>query len=484
MTLTLWVASPLASLWSLPSLAPPASQEAAATSFAPGRYKAMLEVPGQTVVLALNFERAEDGSWSGTVDIPAQGVTGLPLKDVSLDSAAVSFGSATLQASFSVTPDPTGGWSGSMTQRGQTVPFRFDRLAQGDTIGPRRPQLPQPPYPYAVRELKVPNTEAGIVLAGTLTVPAGEGPHPALVLMTGSGPQDRDETLFAHKPFHVLADHLARAGIAVLRMDDRGIGDSEGDFAAATGMDFVSDAVAGFDVLRTEANIDPTRLGVGGHSEGGGLAPFVAVERDDVSFLLLLAGSMVPGRDLMPLQLQAVLRSNGVPEVNIAQQLVLQGRVLDLCIDAASAEDLREASAGLVLAQAGLSSMEFLPAAVRPQFEQAIDGLVAQFQTEWMRGFLTLDAREPLSTLDIPILALNGELDLQVLHEQNLGAVTSAAATAGNTQVITRALPGLNHIFQSTTTGRVDEYASIEETLSPEVLEIIASWLRATTGLD
>jgi pimeloyl-ACP methyl ester carboxylesterase len=322
-----------------------------------------------------------------------------------------------------------------------------------------------------------------VTLAGTVTVPEGEGPFPAVVLVTGSGPQDRDETLLGHKPFAVLADHLTRHGVLVLRYDDRGFGESTGDFAAATSDDFADDARAAVSWLA--ARPDVASVGVLGHSEGGLVAPMVANASDAVDFVVLLAGPAVPGAEILAEQARLIGVASGISEAGAEAWSAAYMRALDLLtavpLDAPVPPDTAEAFKDALRAAALL-----LPDADRAilgvtgeRLEATLDALLATVQTPWFRRFLVYDPQPALRALDVPTLALFGAKDLQVPPEQNAGPMRTALAASASPRHEVIVFEHLNHLFQTAETGGIQEYARIEETMSPVVLTAVADWIRS-----
>tara|TARA_B100001245_G_C22885103_1_gene425802 strand:+ start:799 stop:2205 length:1407 start_codon:yes stop_codon:yes gene_type:complete len=428
----------------------------------------------------VTFAPEEDGSgYKATMDIPAQGLSGAELTNVVYSETEIAF-------TLSIAPPNGATWratrqvgataaEGEFEQGGNVVPFTMELVPDGKVLGPRRPQTPEPPFAYDEREVAYTSEADGTKLAGTLTVPRGDGPFPAVLLITGSGAQNRDEEVFGHKPFLVIADHLTSNGIAVLRVDDRGIGGSTGEMLMATSEDFASDVLAGVHFLTEQSEIDPSRIGLIGHSEGGIIAPMVAAASDDVAFIVLLAGSATPGRDLMIMQLAAVQRSNGLPEGNVEQQIEAQRSLLELASEGAGLPALTVAVAELVRIQ-----MSNTVEGQRPSIEDLKPGIEAQARlltTPWWRFFLAYDPRTALREVQCPVLAINGSLDVQVPPGPNLDAIRDALAEAGNDDITVEELGGLNHLFQTATTGSPTEYAEIEETFAPAVLDLITSWV-------
>ena len=299
-------------------------------------------------------------------------------------------------------------------------------------------------------------------MAATLTIPQGKGPFPAVVLITGSGPQDRDETLLGHKPFLVLSDYLTRQGIAVLRADDRGVGKSTGVFANATTADFATDTEAGIAYLKTRPEIDPHKIGLVGHSEGGVIAPMIAARNPDVAFIVMMAGTGVRGDEVLVAQSEAIAVASGQNPDQAAKDATKEREMLKLVETekdpTALEKELKEKMAGDV--PAGQIGMQ-----------------ITQLTSPWFRYFLTYDPATALRKVTCPVLAINGEKDKQVLPSQNLPPIRKALEQAGNKRFEVDELPGLNHLFQSSKTGSPGEYAQIEETISPVALEKIATWI-------
>lgn len=351
-----------------------------------------------------------------------------------------------------------------------------------------RPQTPRPPFPYASRDVSYVNPKDGTRLSGTLVLPAppadappeaipGAAParHPAAVLITGSGAQDRDETLFGHKPFLVIADHLARHGIATLRVDDRGVGGSSGSSEQSTSLDFAGDVRAGLDFLKTQPEIDPARLGLIGHSEGGIIAPLVAQGADDVAFVVLLAATAFPGRDILAQQLAAILRAGRLDEAKIQQQIDAQQRTF-AAVGLGGREAARPAIRELIVLQA--------PGAAGSALDTMVEQQLDRLMSPWFLFFLSHDPRPALGALRAPTLALNGSVDLQVLPGPNLGQIRTSLEQAGNPDATVLELPSLNHLFQTATSGAPGAYPLIKETFAPAALDVMTAWIRQRTGLD
>jgi pimeloyl-ACP methyl ester carboxylesterase len=351
------------------------------------------------------------------------------------------------------------------------------RLARGDRSAaiPKRPQEPVRPLPYDEVEVQFSNTEAEITLAGTLTVPRTAGPHPAVLLISGSGPQDRNEEVYGHRPFLVIADDLTRRGIAVLRVDDRGVGGSTGSRDAATSEDYAGDALAAVAFLKSRPDIDSRRIGLIGHSEGGLVAPITAARDPSIAFIVLLAAPGLPGAEIAVLQARTMLRAAGAPEAAIETQTRIQTSMLKVLRETTDEAEIRKRGREILreeLVRAGDRDATQLSAVERqlePQIRRAL--------TPWSRFFMMYDPRPALGRLQRPVLAMNGTTDSQVPATENLSAIESALRAGGNTAVTIISLPNLNHLFQTSTTGALSEYAKIEETFAPIALETMGRWV-------
>jgi len=355
----------------------------------------------------------------------------------------------------------------------QGVKFKLDLTRTATAPTNNRPQSPKKPYPYVEEQVAFDSTATGVKLAGTLTKPKGDGPFPVAVLVSGSGPQDRDETLLGHKPFLVLADHLTRKGIAVLRYDDRGVGKSTGTFETATTKDFADDAAGAVAFLK--ARKDMAKIGLIGHSEGGLIAPMVAAGSKDVGFIVLLAGPGLPGDEIVVAQSELILLAMGEKKENIARAMKLSRKLFAAAKAGATAKELEA-----VILKAG---EELTDEKEKIEFAASKPLIVAktkELSTPWFRYFLAHDPRPVLAKVTCPILAINGSLDLQVPCEPNLDAVRKA--TPHNKDMTTTELKGLNHLFQPTKTGLPSEYGVIEETFAPAALDVISGWLLKRVG--
>ena len=418
---------------------------------------------GATLRLVLHV-RTGAGGTAVTLDSPDQLAYAIPIRPFTREGQTVRFTMPANGATYEGVLAADGkAIAGAWTGAGYKGPLTFaSRPVQ--TAGPARPQTPKPPFPYRTEEVTV-SSAPGVKLAGTLTLPQGKGPFPAVVMITGSGPQDRDETILGHKPFAVIADRLTRDGIAVLRVDDRGFAKSTGNFASATDDDFAVDAAANVAFLRKRPDIDPARIGLIGHSEGGIVAPKVAAKDPKIAFVVLMAGPGVPLAEVLRAQRAKLLPAMGAGPETIQKGQVLVDHAVAAMKGAKDEADAKARALQVIKAEgAGVA---------RTDTEAQV--LATQLSSGWMRDLLDYDPAPTLAKVKCPILALNGTKDGQVPPEQNLPAIR--AATRGNPDVTIQELPGLNHLFQTAKTGAVGEYADIEETVAPSALDAMSGWI-------
>lgn len=445
-------------------------------------WKGTIQVPGMPLDFVIRFKQADGAAgWTGTIDIPVQGAKGLALNKIVIDDKRISF---TLPvgapADFDLTVENDAGHAkGTMLQHGQTFDVVAERITEQETadVGPSRPQTPKPPFPYKVEDVTFRNEKDDFTLAGTLTMPKKDQLVPAVVMITGSGTQDRDETILGHKPFHIIADYLSRRGIAVLRFDDRGAGGSKlsmEKLLASTSEDIAHDVRAAVKYLRSRDEIDKKRIGLIGHSEGGVIAPMVAADDEEIACIVLLAGCGVPGRQILPKQLERISIAAGIPRENVDRQLKAQAKWMDLLARGAPLDELRPAVRELVVAQVEAGGQKLDDARI----DEKVDLALKAESSPWMKFFITFDPATALRRVKCPVLALNGTLDMQVIADDNLPAIESALKAGGNQNVKFVRLPGLNHLFQQANTGHPGEYGIIEETFSPKALKATSLWLR------
>jgi len=446
---------------------------AAAATGIEGDWSGVLNSGPNKLRTVLHLARAADGSLTGTLDSVDQGAMGIPISKVTEDGRSLLIEIKAVGATYG------GQWSadgseitGVFHQHGFDLPLTFRR---GPLPELARPQNPKKPYPYDVEDVVYDNPKTGNRLAGTLTLPRSPGPHPAVLLIPGSGAHDRDETILGHKPFLIIADFLTRRGLAVLRVDDRGVGKSTGSMQGATTVDLAGDARASVDFLKSRKDLDPHQIGLIGHSEGGIIAPMLAAESSDIAFIVMLGGPAVTGEEIIVAQQYLMNRAMGMPEAAAEQSREVERLVLDV---------VRQEPDGAVASRKiheGIQKMSVgLPEDQRRLLNEAADAVDKQMATltsPWYRAFLNYDPRPALEKVKVPVLAMSGSLDLQVPPHQNLPVIAAALETAGNPDYQIVKLPRLNHLFQTAQTGAPAEYGRIEETFEPVALEVMGEWI-------
>jgi hypothetical protein len=452
--------------------------KASAAKGVEGLWQGTLKVPGGELRIVFHINKAADGKFSATLDSPDQGATGIAVEECAFSNGKLTLAAKTIGGGFEGTMKNDSTIDGKWSQAGMSLPLVLKRIEKVEQAS--RPQEPKKPYPYKEEEVTVENKAAGITLAGTLTEPESGNPFPAVVLITGSGPENRNEEVFGHKPFLVLADYLTRQGIAVLRCDDRGVGKSGGDMRTATTADLATDALAAFEYLKNRKDIDTKHIGLIGHSEGGVIAPIVANDAPDVAFVVLMAGTGVPGDSVIMLQSQRVAKAEGAAESTLAKNAVAERALLNLAkSNLDSAALTAKLKPLLKQAMSQLSPSDSQKVSSADTSNQAVEQQAKQVLTPWFRYFLNYDPRPALMKLRQPVLAINGEKDVQVAPKENLAAIEAALKAGGNKDYLVKELPGLNHLFQTATTGGVSEYAKIEETISPTALKVMGDWILA-----
>jgi dipeptidyl aminopeptidase/acylaminoacyl peptidase len=396
-----------------------------------------------------------------TLESPEQSNRRAPISIVR-DGQKVAIDVPSVGGRFEGTLSPDGrSLVGAFTQRGAASPASFKRRAPGQAAPvAARPQEPKPPFPYAIEEVRLPGA-GGVTLGCTLTRPQGSAPVPAMLLIAGSGPQNRDEALVGHKPFLLLADRLTRAGIAVLRCDKRGVGGSGGHFASATLDDFAADASAAVAWLRSQPGIDPARIGLLGHSEGGEVAPMVA-GRSAIAFVVLIAPPGISGADVLLTQKKLIELADGMPAATVGRSVANQRALFAIATSTDDDATVR-AKALALMATRGSTG---------PQAQMLADGLASPS----FRRFLSNDPIPALKALHVPVLVVQGLRDVQVTPADNLPPIR--AALAGNKAAEIVELPGLNHLLQPAVTGAPAEYRGITTTMDEGALSRIVDWAR------
>lgn len=425
-----------------------------------GYWKGQIDLGGQKIEMAFDIKVTENGFVS-TLDVPAQGAFDVLVDKTEFYQGKLDLRMDAMNATYSGELKDLA-IEGSFTQHGMSFPLNLERAVK--EAKQARPQDPKPPFNYKAEDVTFVNPKEGNTLAGTLTLPEGEGPFPAVVLVSGSGQQNRDEELMNHRPFWVIADYLSRHGVAVLRYDDRGMGDSTGEVENATTLDFSYDADAAFDFLRNRKEINVSKVGILGHSEGGIINFMVAARRPEVAFLVSLAGPAVKGVDVLKEQQKAILRAQGMTEEMIQFSANANAQLFDI-IEASSSRVEADSLMRQLVKGWGYN-------------EELTEQTVGQLTSAWMYYFLKYDPTEAIVKTNCPALMLNGSKDLQVIASQNIPAYEKIIADYGKTNLTVREMPDLNHLFQHCETGAPAEYATIEETISEEVLERIVQFVK------
>ena len=430
-----------------------------------GKWNGILKVQGVQLRLVFNITQTET-SLSSTMDSPDQGAEGIPVTSTNYENSILKLEISNAGIQYEGTLNNENAFVGTFKQGGQSFPLI---LTKGKTEKDKvlRPQEPIKPYPYYSEEIKFENTENEVVLSGTLTLPKENGKFPAVVLISGSGPQNRDEELLGHKPFLVLADYLTKNGIAVLRFDDRGTAESTGDFKNSTTYDFATDVEYAIKYLQTRKEINNKHIGLIGHSEGGVIAPIVASKNKEVDFIVLMAGSALRGDKLLLLQKYKIEIQMGISKQIVeANQQVFAG-AYDIILNT----NLGKTSVSDSLSNYFVSTYgSALP-------ENQKTALVNQLSSPWMIDFIRLDPAVYLEKVRCPILAINGSKDLQVPSKENLQIIENIKKNSKNAKIEIRELENLNHLFQECKTGAISEYRTIEQTISPLALEVISNWI-------
>jgi uncharacterized protein len=442
-----------------------------------GQWNGLLEVSKKVQLrIVFNISESETGLTS-TMDSPDQKVFGIPVDETTFSDQKVRL--IVKSAGFEYSGELTGdSINGTFMQGGQSfaLTLKKEKIEAPIVI---RPQEPKKPYPYVSEDITFRNDEANISLAGTLTMPKGKGKFPAVVLISGSGPQDRNEELLGHKPFLVLADHLTRNGFAVLRFDDRGTGESEGDFGKATSFDFATDAFAAVQYLQTRKEINRSKIGLLGHSEGGIIAPIVASDHpSDIGFIVLFAGPGLPGYKIVLMQQELIGKASGIPAEELEKGISINKKVFEKVNQLKDTDQLRSELTQLINDELEKTQLE-IPGNISKEDFTAMQ--IEQIINPWMLNFLTHDPAPVLEKVSCPVLALIGENDLQVPSKENLTAIKKAIEKGENKNLTAKELPGLNHLFQECPTGAPSNYGEIEQTISPIALKEITSWLKAQT---
>lgn len=463
--------------WLLPLRRTRASDKGKRTArrFVEGIWQGAMKLDDSELRLVIRIAKNEQDQLIATMDSPYQEVRGISADLVKLTGDKVQVEIGLVKGIFEGTLSDDGqSIKGSWRQLGTTLALDLVRVDKEPALN--RSQEPKRPYPYAEEEVEYENSAANIKLAATLTFPESQRRLPAVLLISGSGPQDRNEAMLGHKPFLVLADFLTRRGIVVMRVDDRGVGGSTGDSWAATTQDLTDDVLVGVDYLKTRKEINPKQIGLIGHSEGAAIAASAASRSDDIAFIVMLAGPVAIGNEIIDRQVELITAGMGQNPSEVSESREANRKIYQILKeepDRATAEEkVRDI----------LSELEDTSSNLSDETVKALtDAYMKVLFSPWFRSFLTYNPQLALGRVVCPVLAINGEKDLQVDPKQNLPLIEAALRETGNKDSTIKELPGLNHLFQHCQTGLPAEYAKIDETFAPEALELIASWISGRT---
>ncbi|MFK7776129.1 MAG: alpha/beta hydrolase family protein [Saprospiraceae bacterium] len=439
-----------------------------------GDWNGALEVQGMQ--LRIVFHITEDGeNLKATMDSPDQGANGIPVDKVTRSGKELTIEMPKMGIKYTSTLNEDGTEiEGTFNQGPMSFPLKMTRekVAKKELVRPQEPKT----FAYEQEEVKFENPKGGHHLAGTLTIPPGGKFEEVVILITGSGPQDRNEELLGHKPFLVLSDHFTKRGIAVLRYDDRGVAKSTGTFKGSTSRDFADDANAAVSFLKKRKDMTGKKIGLCGHSEGGMIAPIVASENTDVDFIVLLAGPGINIPDLMKLQTDKISEAEGVDEnMRTLNAVIIENAFGFLHENKGMNKDELRNGLTKILSD----GFESLPAAEREgeDKEEFMEGELAMMLDDWFLYFMQFDPTDYLTKVKCPVLAVNGELDLQVTSKENLEGISNSLAKAGNKNVTIKEFKSLNHLFQIAETGAPSEYAKLEETFNENAMKFVSDWI-------
>jgi len=438
-----------------------------------GQWNGILKVQGTQLRVVFNITKI-DNEYSATMDSPDQGAKGIPVTSTSFENSILTVEITNASIHYKGTLTAQGSFIGTFKQGNSEFPMNLSRKSiEKEAIN--RPQEPTKPYPYYSENVTFKNTKANISLAGTLNLPKKEGYFPVVILITGSGAQNRDEELLGHKPFLVIADYLTKKGVAVLRYDDRGTAKSTGDFSTATSADFATDVESAIAYLKTRKEINQNKIGLIGHSEGGIIAPMVASKSKDVAFIVLLAGTGIQGDQLLLLQQKLIGKLSGISDEDLQENELTNRKIFDMVNKSKNTEQLN-----IDLTNHIKQSLIDSPNETKPRGmsdDEFVKLQVQQITNPWMQFFIKYNPLPALEKVKCPVLALNGEKDIQVPSKINLEAIEEALEKSANKNVTIKELPNLNHLFQECKTGSPSEYATIEQTISPIALTELSNWI-------
>jgi pimeloyl-ACP methyl ester carboxylesterase len=447
------------------------------------KWSGVLNAGGRKIELVLNIVQNTDKTFQSNWDIPAQKIKGLASSKTELLNNQLAIEIKMIGGGYAAVLNATGDkMEGTWTQSGMNFPLNMEPFKVGQVEKMVvKPQTPQAPYSYSVKDFVYEGLDTKLSYGATLTYPTDQVKHPLIILITGSGKQDRDETIFDHKPFAVVADYLTKKGYAVLRVDDRGAGKSTGDFSNSTTADFALDVEEHIRYVKSLPMIDTNKIGLLGHSEGGLIAPMVAARNKSVAFVILLAGPGIPITQLMALQNEMVLKSAGISQEAINAYLPLYTNLMKTIIAVDNAKDATAQSMEIVKAWYNRTDKNLVKTTTNISSETDINKFAAlmaeTLSTKWWKYFASYNPQLALQKIKCPVLAINGSQDIQVPATANLNGIEIALNNAGNKNFTTKKFEGMNHLFQKCTKCTVPEYGELETTMEPEVLVYIHQWM-------
>ena len=433
---------------------------------------------GKEVRLVFRVKES-NGMLSATMDSPDQGVTGIGVQDVITDGDTVTFDMSSMSIQYKgvlIGEEIVGVW----LQGGMSIPLEMKKTETPAEI--LKPQTPKPPFDYISEDITYQNPDKSMTYGATITIPKGGKTYPAMILISGSGSQNRDSEIKGHKPFAVIADYLAKKGYIVLRVDDRGMGQTNigKNSKDLTSADFAKDVSVGIDYLKTRKEVNPKKIGMLGHSEGGMIAPMVAADRKDIDFIILLAGPGVKVYELMEDQSAAVMKSGGVSDAVVSEYRKLYRGLEQSAITSSSGEEAQNKMLQVTTTWKATASKEAIDLVELNDFKkesELIQEFMTMYHNKWLNYFLKYDPQPNLQKLSCKVLALNGEKDIQVLPKSNLEGIRQALAKSKSKSYEVKELPGLNHLFQTCNKCTTAEYGDLDETFSPTALQTIGDWL-------
>ena len=453
-----------------------------------GNWEGSLQLQGTEIPIVFHIKKDSTGKYVASFDSPKQKAYNMACSDVFLKEDSVILMMQILKGKYAGKLENKNQLTGMWSQGEMSFPLIMKKTSDVVTTKElNRPQIPKPPFPYRSEDVEYDNADKSIHFGATFTVPLPD-PHvnyfkapvyPTVLLITGSGKQDRDETILGHKSFAVIADYLTKQGIAVLRVDDRGTGKTTGNYETSTSADFAKDVQAGIEYLKSRPEVDITNLGIIGHSEGGMIAPIVAAKSKDVNFVVLLAGPGIQGDKILLLQNELISRASGIVEDDIKKALVENRKLYDIIIASTDNQKLKTDLTILLNEKLKDTKADEIPNGMSKNDYIAMQ--VNYVASPWMQYFIKYNPALTLEKVKCPVLAINGGKDLQVPPKENLAAIESALKKGGNTHVTIREFPNLNHLFQECKSGAPSEYAEIEQTFSPLALDQITKWIQNQT---